>query len=558
MSGLVEQAWSDIHLALRERGFSFEATRRGITTYRGAVKSGRLEVAVRLAIEDPLMTMGSPKIWIIDPDMLKRIRAHLNTDGTLCYADAGLEEYDPYDAGRAILRALQSVRETLAIVLHGSAAADVEREFLAYWKAERLIFTDLPSDFTGEAKTCPCDCGMIRSIVTTPERVARWNPRAGIADLKPVRTIRIERPLNPLAGDGPGKSLGSFRRWLSHFLAEGDVRRILAAKLIDRSGLILLAPNGGISPAFDLPPAIKKAFKHSTVERRAQWIARHEEEVVMSRGEISAIALEEVVNARLATPSPLIGKSIAVVGCGAVGSRLILDLVRCGGAQGERPLLLVDPDTFSPANLARHTLPLAALGRCKAVAMAEEAVRLHPDASVEAAPTSALKLLERLAGYDLIVDATGYNPLALRLNDEAVGRRRKGRRFPPIVHAAVHGNGAAVQTILVTDSAHACLKCLRPEHGMLKADPLRPGAQTMIRPAACGDGGHIPYAAPAPAMAAALALQAALEWAANTEVPGHRVRTRVLDLERTNAPRDRNWAKDLNCPACRSQAADAT
>ena len=552
MITLSEQAWSDVHLALKGRGFSVAATRRGVTSYSGTVKSGRLDVAIRLSIEDPLMTMVSPKVWVTDPEVLKRIGAHLNPDGSLCYADGGLEEYDPYAAGRAVLRVLESVKETLAIVLHGSAKSDVEREFLAYWKAENFVFTDLPAGFSGEAKLCPCDYGIIQSVATTPERVRRWSRHARVGDLKSVQVMQIQHPFNPLAGDGPGKSLASFRRWLEAFVPARDVARILASDRIDRSNLVLIAPNGGVLVSFKLPPVVQKAFARSTGGRRAHWMDRHDEEVLMSRGQVMPVALDELVNARLAAPSPLTGKSVAVVGCGAIGSRLILDLTRCGAGQGERPLLLVDPDVFAAANLARHVLPLTALGESKALAMAAEVRRLHPAAHVEGVSASALTLLQRLAAYDLLIDATGHSPLALRINHEAMIRRRSARQFPPVLHVSVHGNGAAVQSVLVTDDDHACLKCLRPDHGTLKASPLRQGVEIIKRPAACGDGGHIPYAAPAPAMAAALALQAALEWAADPKAPGPRVRTRVLAPELTSAPKDRNWPPQTHCPACRA------
>ena len=106
------------------------------------------------------------------------------------------------------------------------------------------------------------------------------------------------------------------------------------------------------------------------------------------------------------------------------------------------------------------------------------------------------------------------------------------------------------QTVLVTRSAHACLKCLRPNHGELKANPLKPGVTTAVESGTCGDGAHINYAAPAPMLAATLVVQAALEWAAAPDMPGPRVRTRVLDLEHTAPPKDRNWPIEPLCPAC--------
>jgi hypothetical protein len=107
-----------------------------------------------------------------------------------------------------------------------------------------------------------------------------------------------------------------------------------------------------------------------------------------------------------------------------------------------------------------------------------------------------------------------------------------------------------VQTILVTGSDHACLKCLRPGHGEFKANPMKPGVRTERVAATCGDGAFIPYAATAPAIAAALALQAALEWSSRPDDPGPRIRTRLLSFAETVTIKDKSWGPDPACPAC--------
>jgi len=550
VSRLLDQASSAVHQALRSRGFLVDKSGRGPVAYAGVVTSGSLDVPIRVEILDPLMT-SAPKVTVTDAAILGRIKAHLNSDGTLCYADQGLEEHDLYDAGRAALRVLQSVTETLAVVLHGSPRADLEREFLAYWKPTLAAYADLPSGFSGVAKMCAPDKGGVRSLITTPERLPVWmGKQTRGRDFDDVHVVQLDRPLATNVGKGPGGSLASVRAWLSHFTTPEMVGEALSAAVVDRGSLVLVAPNGAIGMIFRWPPAASKAFKRSTPGRRAHWIGRHEKEMTLMKSTAETVALADLVNARLAAPSPLIGLSVAVVGCGAVGSRLVLDLIRCGAGLSDRPMLVIDPDTFEPPNLARHILPISALGEFKAQAMAEEARRLHPSVSVEPVVGSVFNLIDRLARYDVVIDATGANPVALRLNEEAVSRRNAGRGFPPVIHAAVHGNGLAVQTILVTDVRHACLKCLRPGHGLFKADPLRPGTPTTSRPAACGDGGHVPYAAAAPAMAAALAVQAALEWAGKAVDPGPRVRTRVLNVEFTSPAKDRNWPVEPACPAC--------
>src|SRR5690606_25399776 len=208
--------------------------------------------------------------------------------------------------------------------------------------------------------------------------------------------------------------------------------------------------------------------------------------------------------------SPLIGLSIAVVGTGAIGSRVCMELVRCGAGQSDKPMTLIDHEIFVAANFGRHTLPISAGRSPKAAELVDEIKRLHRDLNVAAITSNVFGALGRLRDFDLIIDATGSNPVALRLNEEATSRRHSGEAFPPILHAAIHGNGAAVQTILVTGPKHACLKCLRPSHGLYKANPLKPGVKVAFESASCGDGAHIRYAASAPMMAAAVTVQAVL------------------------------------------------
>jgi molybdopterin/thiamine biosynthesis adenylyltransferase len=324
----------------------------------------------------------------------------------------------------------------------------------------------------------------------------------------------------------------------------------LTAAEVAGGGLVaVIAPNGSIAARFEWPTVEATAFRNAPPQRRTAWIESHPEKMTLKRYDLKSVARLDLVNARLAAPSGLTSLKVAVIGAGAIGGRLALDLVRCGAGSPENALCLIDPDLLTEENLGRHVLGFEALRKPKVEAIAAEAKRFQPSVTVKAVPQSVLDCLPLLVGFDLIIDASGHNPLALRLNAHATEVRRT-RAFPPMIHAAVHGNGLAVQTILVTGPDHACLKCLRPGHGEFKANPIKPGVQTERVPATCGDGAYIPYAATAPAMAAALALQAALEWSANPAEPGPRTRTRLLSFAKTVAIRDKSWGRDVACPAC--------
>ncbi|MFX4627888.1 hypothetical protein ABTA95_20270, partial [Acinetobacter baumannii] len=64
--------------------------------------------------------------------------------------------------------------------------------------------------------------------------------------------------------------------------------------------------------------------------------------MTLDRGLADSVALPDLVNGRLSAPSPLIGKAVAVVGAGAIGSRVCLELARSGAGQSQRPMLIID------------------------------------------------------------------------------------------------------------------------------------------------------------------------------------------------------------------------
>jgi molybdopterin/thiamine biosynthesis adenylyltransferase len=543
-------ARAELDRTLKGIGFRQTGLDRGAPIYEGAVASGQRKILIALIVEDVLFTQA-PRVRITDPAITAQIRAHLDEAGDFCYISSHLEEYDPYNAGGAVLRCLESVRETLDLVLHGNPRADLQREFLSYWHAGSYIYADLPGDFVGAAEV------HVRKdevgggfLVTTPSRAKAWRSRLTNAPVTPALIVRAAKPLLSTKGESPGATLESFKTWASPFFTTADLEKIVSPSTADGSLVVVAAENGSIGFRFEWPAVESQAFLKAAPLRRHAWIQAHPSRMTLKRYAFHSVDRSTMVNARLREKSALESLSIAVIGCGTVGSRIILDLVRSGAGAPGHPLILVDPDMLRAANLGRHVLGVDALDTPKSEAMAIEARRFHPEVEVLPIEMSVLDCLRRIERCDLIVDATGHNPLALRLNEIALDRRRRGGQFPPIVHAAVHGNGLAAQTILVTDTAHACLKCLRPGHGNFKANPIRPGLLTDMVPAACGDGAYIPYAAAAPAIAGALAVQAVLEWATAPDQPGPRVRTRRLDQDRTVPINDRNWGVDPACPAC--------
>lgn len=108
----------------------------------------------------------------------------------------------------------------------------------------------------------------------------------------------------------------------------------------------------------------------------------------------------------------VIGKRVAIVGCGSMGSKVAASLVRCGVSN----FLLFDDDVLKPGNLVRNELDWFAVGAHKVDGVVNRLRAINPKVDVEAwkgqlnghtSTTRILNALEKLAQCDLIVETSG-------------------------------------------------------------------------------------------------------------------------------------------------------
>lgn len=132
------------------------------------------------------------------------------------------------------------------------------------------------------------------------------------------------------------------------------------------------------------------------------------------------VVLPEQTGLRSGRQDAAHGKTVAVVGLGSVGSKIAETLLR----SGVHSFLLVDGDILLPANLERHTLDWRDVGLRKANAVKRRLLHIVPGATIDVIATNLnwqrsarthADQIERLAGCDLIIDATGDVPSALML-----------------------------------------------------------------------------------------------------------------------------------------------
>lgn len=104
-------------------------------------------------------------------------------------------------------------------------------------------------------------------------------------------------------------------------------------------------------------------------------------------------------------PEEFAGKRLLIVGCGAEGSKIALQLGRAGLPR----IRFVDSDSLSPHNLVRHALLPSSLGKNKASALKEQLETIFfADDTKEFTATagSAYEVMDDVSSFDMVIDAT--------------------------------------------------------------------------------------------------------------------------------------------------------
>ena len=150
-------------------------------------------------------------------------------------------------------------------------------------------------------------------------------------------------------------------------------------------------------------------------------------------------------------------KRVLLLGCGAVGGSLALELARAGVGH----LALLDHDIFKPENTYRHVLGKRYWGQNKALAMKYAITTQLPFAEVQAIPKTIETALDhdmvRLSDYDLILSALGNPTSELALNEQVRGLAGG----PPIIFTWLEPLGVGGHAVLSGQGDKpGCFECL--------------------------------------------------------------------------------------------------
>lgn len=146
--------------------------------------------------------------------------------------------------------------------------------------------------------------------------------------------------------------------------------------------------------------------------------------------------------------------SVAVVGCGALGSHVARLLTESGLSH----LTLIDPEKLEVGNVSRHVLGLDDVGMNKAVAMRRYLLRKNPFSCIEAVEKSildpSLPINSILTRTDLVISCVGNDPIEEWVSDASVGLDR------PVLISRSYAR-ATLGEILLATAGGACLRCAR-------------------------------------------------------------------------------------------------
>ncbi len=224
---------------------------------------------------------------------------------------------------------------------------------------------------------------------------------------------------------------------------------------------------------------------------------------------------------------------IAIVGCGALGSRIAELLARAGVGRGSGGLLrIIDRDYVDLSNLQRQALfdeDDAGRSRPKASAAKRHLERIDSSLRCEAVvrdlnPANALTLLD---GVELILDGTDNFRTRFLINDAAIELGT-----PWIYGAAVGSRG---MTATIVPGVTPCLRCF-----MEFLPPLGSNES-------CDVAGII---TPLPSVVAGLQVAAALKWVVAGEVDRG---VATFDLWSGGGPGERRFRETqpvAGCPSC--------
>lgn len=514
--------------------------------FKGDIHVGHSNVSIHVNIPDTCFS-ELPKVSLLEPTQLPQVTiAHLESFNRICYASISLLRLDHTDPGGSILRVIEQAKVALETSLAGNASAEIAVEYPRYWDGYRFyIVSDLPKKsiegVIGETNVFRSNENLIfeqkgdkRGLISKHLRDAFWLP--------------VDQNISAVEDVIQPKTIQNLDLWWS---GNGLKTQMSISKLhgllLGEKVVIVSAPNAIVGVEIDGSGVFNALKKNSRDVSIRQYLSRNGEKVPVKRY-IGTDASPTYIASRNLDEEmpPLMGKNITLIGCGTIGSHLAKFLVQNGAGQKGK-LIIVDNDYLSAGNLGRHLLSYEDLGRSKSEALANELNRFHSSLIVLPINDKVQNVWHRIQTADLIIDATGVENISEVLNIKAMERRASGKTSS-LLHLFLWHNGIAAQSFLNAGGDWACYRCLKPQL-QWHSDPRRNSSdvpKTVV--SRCGDGPYLPFSVAASVSAAALGLEAVLDFFSPNR--GAFLRTHSMNDKLAKHIKSARPSKSKLCPVC--------
>lgn len=156
----------------------------------------------------------------------------------------------------------------------------------------------------------------------------------------------------------------------------------------------------------------------------------------------------------VADTAQLKDRAVAVVGCGSLGSRIVM-LQVCAGVGH---VILLDPQRLETHNVIRHECGISDVGRLKVHALAERLRDKNPAVEIRCCPPEVCldpeRIAHAIAGADIVIAATDSPRAQLTINRIALAHGK------PVIFPGAYNYGFGGEVIRVIPGETACLRCV--------------------------------------------------------------------------------------------------
>lgn len=160
------------------------------------------------------------------------------------------------------------------------------------------------------------------------------------------------------------------------------------------------------------------------------------------------------LNKQIGNETSIIGKKIAVIGAGSLGSYISVEMVK----SGIKNLTLYDSDTVEGENILRHQSDFFWRGCSKVFSLQYKLQQIHPEIMVEIKSEDiTIKTLKNdMNKFDMIIFAVGNSDVQLSCNN----LMKKENYAKPVLYVWLEAGGKNSHILYVDYSKKGCFECL--------------------------------------------------------------------------------------------------